>query len=245
MKAGAGVRLVISFLVFACPQCKHFTNAPAGQRHRRCSYCGKIIDITKAVCAVFDTPDAAAAAVREFNARGDNEFQAAVERSRDRVRALMPSTVLGVEHISSKGEAPMHVGKRKMLMEMLEKEARDKPCSLDRISELCREYRLEWFWVEDELAKLADSGLLVFPRPWTVQLVQSSEKKTEEAPKKTDVSHEILAVIREAGGTSSVKEILSHFGANGVNQTSIEDSLDKLMQSGAIFEPRPGVVSIV
>ena len=236
---------MISFLVFACPQCKHFTNAPAGQRHRRCSYCGKMIDITKAVCAVFDSPDVASAAVREFNARGDNEFQTAVERSKDKVRALMPSTIIGVEDISSKGQAPVHVGKRKMLMEMLEREARDNPCSLDHISELCREYKLEWFWVEDELLKLADSGLLVFPRPWTVQIVQSSEKKTEKAPKKTDVSREIIAVLRETGGTSSVKEILSRFEARGVNQTSVEDSLDKLMQSGTIFQPRPGVVSIV
>jgi hypothetical protein len=236
---------VISFLVFACPQCRHFTNAPAGQRHRRCSYCGKIIDITKAVCAVFDSPDAASAAVREFNARGDNEFQTAVERSKDRGRALMPSAVIAVEDISSKSEAPVHAGKTKMLMEMLEREARDKPCSLDHISELCREYRLEWFWVEEELSRLADSGLLVFPRPWTVQLIQSSERKTEKTPKKTDVSHEILAVLREAGGTSAVKEILSRFEARGVNQTSVEDSLDKLMQSGTIFEPRPGVVSIV
>jgi DNA replicative helicase MCM subunit Mcm2 (Cdc46/Mcm family) len=78
-----------------------------------------------------------------------------------------------------------------------------------------------------------------------VQLIQSSERKTEKTPKKTDVSHEILAVLREAGGTSAVKEILSRFEARGVNQTSVEDSLDKLMQSGTIFEPRPGVVSIV
>ena len=245
MKIEVGVQPLISYLVFACPQCKHYTNAPAGQKHRRCSYCGTIIDITKASCAVFDNPDAASAAVREFNAKDSNEFQLAVERSKEKVRALMPNETLTVEGISSEGVETAPPGKRKRLLDMLEKEAKEKPCSLDRIAELCGKQRLDWPWVEEQLSMLADNGLLVFPRPWTVQLLPSSESKAEKVTSKTDIRREILTVVRKAGGNCAVKQLFELFAQQGVHQSSVENSLNRLMQSGELFEPKPGVVSLV
>ena len=115
------------FYVFMCPKCKGFTNAPAGQKRRRCSYCGSIIDITKANLALFDSPQQASEAVKLFNAsKGGDEFKDAVERSHDRIRDLMPSEHVSAEDITSKGEGPAPEGKRKRLMAILEKEARGK-----------------------------------------------------------------------------------------------------------------------
>jgi Fe2+ or Zn2+ uptake regulation protein len=218
---------LISYLVFACSQCKHYTNAPAGQKHRRCSYCGTIIDITKASCAVFDNADSASAAVREFNAKDSNEFQLAVERSKEKLRTLMPKETLTVEGISSEGGETAPPGKRKRLLDMLEKEAKEKP------------------WVEEQLSMLADNGLLVFPRPWTVQLLPSSESKAEKVTSKTDIRREILTVVRKAGGNCAVKQLFELFAQQGVHQSSVENSLNRLMQSGELFEPKPGVVSLV
>lgn len=240
-----GAKALTSFLVFACPQCKNFTNAPAGQRHRRCSYCGEIIDITKASCAVFDDPDAASAAVREFNAKRDNEFHLAVEKSKERLRVLMPNQTLTADEISSESEEAPPPGKRKRLLELLEREAKEKPCSLDRIAELCGQHRLDWPWVEEQLSKLAENGLLVFPRPWTVQLLPSTGGTTEKAKGKTDIRRDILAAVRKAGGSCKVEELVRIFASQGLQESSVEDSLDRLMHSGAIFEPKPGVVSLV
>ncbi|MHA1950984.1 MAG: hypothetical protein ACW987_14055 [Candidatus Thorarchaeota archaeon] len=113
------------FFVFRCPKCKNFTNAPAGQKRRRCSYCGTIIDITKAACALFDSPAQASNAVKEFNAtRGGDEFQKSVDRSRERVLSLMPKETVKVSDISDGEKIPKPPGKRKRLLTLLEREAR-------------------------------------------------------------------------------------------------------------------------
>ncbi len=123
------------FLVFMCPTCRHFTNAPLGQQHRRCSYCGKIIDISKAAVALFENQNLAIAAVKEFNAGKSDEFQLAVERSRERLSGLIPSKKLTAEEIASvEGEeGGLPTGKMSRLMRMLEREARDAPCEIDRL----------------------------------------------------------------------------------------------------------------
>ena len=231
------------FLVFMCSKCRNFTNAPAGQKRRRCSYCGSIIDISKAASALFDTPEMASTAVKEFNAsRGGDEFEKAVEKSRDRVRALLPKERVNVEDISSKDEAARPPGKRKRLMELLHKEAKETTCSLDRIEELCPDYELEWKWVEGQLEGLSRSGTLIFPRPWSVQLVVTDDMTKSEETASRDVTVEILALLQGPEKTLRVIDIIKKFNDQGISEKSVETSLEKLMQKGEIFEPKSGYV---
>lgn len=229
-----------------CPKCKNFTNAPVGQKRRRCSYCGKIINITKAARALFDSPDAASTAVKEFNAaRGGDVFEKAVERSRERVRALIPERQLRAEDISSGIDTPIPSGKRKRLMHLLEREAADNPCALGRIEGLCGAYQLDWSWVENQLTNLANHGTLIFPRPWLIQLVKSKTEKTKTSSNRMDVSDAILVLLEEKGKRLRVDQIIAHFQLGGVSQDSVMASLERLMREGGIFEPKPGVVSRV
>ncbi|MFW9983083.1 MAG: hypothetical protein ACFFE3_14360 [Candidatus Thorarchaeota archaeon] len=234
-----------SFFVFKCPKCGNFTNAPAGQKRRRCSYCGTIIDISKAACAIFDSPEMASTAVKEFNAiQGGDEFQKAVERSRERVRALMPEDTIRTSDISD-GELISPPGKQKRLMALLEKEAKKSPCSLDRIEEMCIEHELDWKWVESQLEKLSNNGTLIFPRPWSVQLVTTKEKDSESNSAISDVSIEILALLSESNQAANVIDIVKRFEERGISETSVMSSLEKLMQRGEIYEPRSGKVQLV
>lgn len=234
------------FLVFKCLKCDNFTNAPAGQKRRRCSYCGSIIDITKAACALFDTPESASVGVKEFNAaRGGDEFKKSVERSRERVLALMPKETLKASDISDGESEPKPPGKRKRLMTLLEKEAKISPCSLDRIEEICSDYELDWDWVEGQLENLSNNGTLIFPRPWSVLLVVSEEKDGDSESSSKDVSVEILSLLHDSKRTLRVTEIIKIFGEKGISEASVESSLEKLMQRGEIFEPRSGQVQLV
>lgn len=228
-----------------CSKCRNFTNAPVGQKRRRCSYCGTIIDISKAASALFNTPDMASAAVKEFNAsRGGDEFERAVEKSRERVLALLPKERVSAEEISSEEEAVKPPGKRKRLMELLHREAKKGACSLDRIEELCSEYELEWKWVEGQLEGLSNNGTLIFPKPWSVQLVVTDDltKSNESASK--DVTVEILALLQGSKKMVKVFDIITKFGEQGISEKSVESSLEKLMQKGEIFEPKSGYVSL-
>ncbi|MGY5864962.1 MAG: hypothetical protein RTV41_10180 [Candidatus Thorarchaeota archaeon] len=233
------------FLVFKCPKCKNFTNAPAGQKRRRCSYCGTIIDITKAACALFDSPEQASNAVKEFNAaRGGDDFQKSVDRSRERVLSLMPKETVKASDISDGERAPRQPGKRKRLMSLLEKEAKKAPISLDRIEVLCSKYELDWKWVEGQLEGMSNSGALIFPRPWSVQLVVAEDKDSENVAVR-DVTVDILALLSESNESIRMIDLIKRFEEKGISETSVVSSLEKLMQRGKIFEPRSGHVRMV
>ena len=234
-----------SFLVFRCLKCKNFTNAPAGQKKRRCSYCGHIIDITKAACALFDTPEKASTAVKEFNAsRGGDSFRKAVELSKEKVRALLPLEKLGAKDVVDRTEDEQSSGKSQRLLHLLEKEASEGACSLDRIAELCPEYELDWQWVEDQLNKLSNRGILIFPRPWTVQMVDVTPEESDKQPL-VDVTKAILERMQELGGEAKVDDMIEHFTLKGISQESVETSLDRLMNQGAIYVPKTGKIGLV
>lgn len=234
------------FYVFMCSKCKGFTNAPAGQKRRRCSYCGSIIDITKANLALFDSPEQASTAVKEFNAsKGGDEFKEAVERSRERVKVLMPSEHVSADDITSKGDEPAPAGKRRILMTILEKEARGATCSLDRLEELTTADGLAWSWVEKQIESLSTNGALLFPRPWTIQLVALDEAELPTDIASKDVSSEIIELLKKRGGRLNVHEIVQHFHQEGVSEASVDSSLERLMRNGDIFQPNASSVSLV
>ncbi len=234
-----------SYFVFACPKCHHFTLAPVGQKKRRCSYCGKIIDIRKALKTVFGGHDRASAAVREYNAGGDEEFRAAVEKSKKRVKALMPAEKLTVEDLETDEEPPPSTGKRRRLLKMLEKEAKGQACSLERIEKLCEEYKLEWSWVEEQISKMSNEGNLIFPRPWSVQMVGRIEDDEESTKRDVDVSDEIVEMLRKRDGSANLDDIIKYFHQKGVSESSVESSLEKLMRNGHIFAPSRSKISLV
>lgn len=234
------------FYVFMCSKCKGFTTAPAGQKRRRCSYCGSIINITKANLALFDSPEQASNAVKAFNAsKGGDEFNEAVERSRERVKALMPSEHLSADDITSIGDEPAPAGKRRILMAILEKEARDSSCSLDRLEELTTADGLAWSWVEKQVEGLSSNGALLFPRPWTVQLVSRDEAELPTQIASKDVSSEIIELLKRSGGRLNVDEIVRHFHQKGISEASVDSSLERLMRIGDIFQPSASSVSLV
>lgn len=229
-----------------CPKCKGFTNSPFGQKRRRCSYCGSIIDITKANLALFDSPEQASAAVKLFNAsKGGDDFKDAVERSRERVKSFVPSERVSADDITNNDDEPAPEGKRRRLMTILEKEAHGQSCTLDRLEELTTEDRLAWSWVEKQLESLSNNGALIFPKPWTVQLVITEDKESSPDLSTRDVSSEIIELLEKSGGPLKVDEIIRHFEQVGISEASVDSSLERLLRNGAIFQPSVTSVSLV
>ncbi len=194
---------------------------------------------------MFDTPEQASDAVKEYNAsRGGDAFHKVVEASKDRVKALLPSEKLSTKDVVDKSEDDLPSGKTQRLLKLLEKEASESDCSLDRIAEICPEYQLDWQWVEDQLNKLSNSGILIFPRPWTVKLVDSPTEKTVKAPI-VDVTKDIVLRIEELGGEARVDDVIEYLKQMGVSQESVETSLDRLMTQGVVYVPKTGIIGLV
>jgi hypothetical protein len=194
---------------------------------------------------LFDSPEKASLAVKEYNAsRGGDAFRKVVEASRERVKALLPSEKLTVKDVVGKSDGDLPSGKTQRLLKLLEKEASERDCSLDRIAEICPEYQLEWRWVEDQLNKLSNQGVLIFPKPWTVKLVDSPAEKTAKSPV-IDVTKDLMLLVQELGGEARVAAVIEHFEKLGISQESVEASLDRLMNQGVIYVPKTGIIGLV
>jgi len=229
-----------------CSKCRGFTNAPAGQKHRRCSYCGSIIDITKANLALFDSPEQASAAVKEFNAsKGGDEFKAAVEKSRERIKALLPKESVKRADITSKGDQPIPEGKRRRLLTILNKAAKESPCTLDELETLTTDDGLSWGWVEKQIESLSNNGALIFPRPWTVQLVAIDDLESTTQLITKDVTSEILDLLKQKAGPVKVDVIVKYFNKRGISESSVDSSLERLMRNGDIYQPDASSVCLI
>jgi predicted transcriptional regulator len=229
-----------------CPKCRNFTNSPVGQKRRRCSYCGTIIDINKANRALFDGPEQALLAVKEFNAaRGGDEFHKAVERSRERFRSIMPDEPVDIDKTISNDEQVEIPRKRARLMALLEEEAKNKSCTLTRLEELCNAQGLSWTWVEKTIQGLSNAGTLLFPHPWEVRLVEITEDTLPKTSQILDISEEIISFLRTRKDKVRVNEVVRYFEGRGVSEDSVDSSLERLMRSGDIFQPAVGYISLV
>ena len=151
----------------------------------------------------------------------------------------------GTDELVISSDSPSRSGKRKRLMQLLEKEAQENACSLDRIESLCKEYQLDWTWVEQQLTGLSNSGELIFPKPWTVLLVGSPEETQVPKIPDSDVTNEILAFLRQGNVSLHIDKILEYFIDGGITTKSVESSLEKLMRKGEIFEPKPGYLQLI
>jgi DNA replicative helicase MCM subunit Mcm2 (Cdc46/Mcm family) len=98
--------------------------------------------------------------------------------------------------------------------------------------------------VEQQLQRLSNSGHVIFPRPWQVQLVGELEIMNEDIQKVVDVSSEILTLLQERGSMRII-DIMKHFEAKAISHESVESSLESLMKKGELFEPSQGTVKIV
>jgi len=127
----------------------------------------------------------------------------------------------------------------------LDKEARGKSCSLDRLEELTSEDGLAWSWVEKQVESLSTNGVLIFPRPWTVQLVITEEAELPTQLANKDVSSEIVELLKRKGGPIKVNELLQHFEQEGISESSVDSSLERLLRSGDIYQPTASSVSLV
>lgn len=229
------------YLVFMCPRCRRFTNAPLGQKRRICSYCGKIIDISKAATALFDDAHAAADAVKRFNAGKDHDFDEAVRQSREKILQLMPRERVSISSLDDgTHDSPLPSGKTSRLLMMLERMAGEKACRLDEIETACKRYGLDWDWVEPQLEKLYRAGTIFYPHPWLVKYLGEAVEKPKGPT--VDISGEILAYLREQGRKVLVKELYARYAERGVSEESVDASLERLMRKNEIYQPLPNYV---
>ena len=116
---------------------------------------------------------------------------------------------------------------------------------MTELEELSVRANLEWAWVEKQLTAMANGGVLIFPRPWTVKLVKLPDSTSDSEEPVQDVSKEIILLLKQHQDGLGIEDIVAHFKEQDVNSISVISSLEKLMSAGEIYEPRRGHVQMI
>ncbi len=233
------------FFIIRCPRCWRFTYAPAKQKTRLCVYCQRIFQIDP-LNAIF-VEDAKTAQTRvKFYQSGKNQedFMAAVEKSRAHIKALIPSERTTLDEVQEK-----HLGipgtstNRRALNRLLQQYASSATVDLWKLEEETQKAGLDWNWVVQQLEGLIRSGYIVCPKPWQIRLVTSEPLTTSEPShqySKTELARKIGEIIRNSGKPLTQNEIILKLEQDSVPTDQLEASLELLRTQGYIFKTKQG-----
>ncbi len=241
------------FLVFKCPKCGAFLYAPVRQKTRRCTYCNHIIKINPAESQLVESIEEASKLVKQYNAKkNSDEFIMAVEASRESIVKLYEYLDMQeTESISDDKVTYISGGKSRTLFSLLVQFAKN-PITLDKFRALAEKYKLDWQWVTDSLEKLSQDGIIIFPKPWEIQLVSESEipgiKETTPVKSKKSMKSLERAIIEflEAHNMPiKTSELILEFNKYGYSDEEIQKVINGLIASGVLYEPRVNWISLV
>jgi hypothetical protein len=235
----------VGFYIIRCPQCGRYTYAPTRQKTRLCVFCQRIFKIDP-LNAIFEE-DATTARTRVKlyqTGKHHEEFLAAVEKSRETIRALIPETTIGVEKLHEEKPERLPVSSRRREFErILHQQAQDAPVDLQVIEEVCDKAGIPWNWAAKQIQMLIQSGHLIAPKPWQIRLV-SRDLPSDEAPHKsgniTVIAQKIGELLRRASLPLTATEIVEQLGHEAVTRDNIEKTLDLLRTQGYILKTTEG-----
>jgi len=233
------------YYIIRCPQCGRYTYAPTRQKTRLCVFCQRIFKVNP-LDAIFEE-DAITARTRvKFYQTGTHhkEFLAAVEKSRERVRALIPETIVEIEKLH--GEKPERLpvsSRRQELDRILHQQARKSPIDLQVIEEACEKNGIPWNWAVKQIQILIRSGHIIAPKPWQIQLVLG-EMSSAEAPQKaeniTTIARKIGKILQKTSTPLTINQIRDNLSNGSPSSEDIEKALDLLRTQGYVLMTTQG-----
>ncbi len=242
-----------SFLVFKCPKCGAFLYAPINQKTRRCTYCNHIIKINPSQCQLVESIQKASELVKKYNAKKNtDEFRMAVESSRESILKIYDY----LEHQNTAATPESDTvyisgGKSRTLFSLLIKYAK-QPVSLDYFRKISEQNKLDWQWVTESLEKLSHDGVIIFPRPWEIQLVSEEnlpgikgETKSKRKISSKSLEHMIIQILETHSMPVKIRIIVEELIKYGYDEEEIRKIIDKMISNGIIYEPRIEWISLI
>ena len=231
----------VGYYIIRCPQCGRYTYAPTRQKTRLCVFCQRIFKIDP-LNAIFEE-DAITARTRVKlyqTGKHHKEFLAAMEKSRENIRALIPETPIEVEKLHDEKSNLLPVSSRRREFErILHDQAQNAPVDLQTIEKNCEKAGIPWSWAAKQIQILIRTGYLIAPKPWQIRLV-SSDVSSTDAPLKsgniTVVVQKISDILRRASIPLNATEISEKLGHEAITRDNIEKALDLLRKQGYILK---------
>ena len=149
------------FYVIRCPQCGRYTYAPTRQKTRLCVFCQQIFKIDPLNAVFVEDTDTARTRVKLYQTgKHHKEFAAAVEKSRERIRSLIPENKVDIEELQeSKPERLLLSSRRREFERILFQHARRTPVDLHVIEEVCERVGIKSIYITDLEKDLNDNEI--------------------------------------------------------------------------------------
>jgi hypothetical protein len=235
------------FYVVRCSQCGRYTFAPIRQKTRLCVYCQHIFKVNPLSAEYVEDSRTARTKVKLYQTgKHHEEFMAAVERSRERVAALLPKETLSLDMVRDRGiTTSAHSGRRQLLERILSRYARNAAADLRLIEQECEKVGLPWSWVTQQLESLIRSGQLVCPKPWQVRLVAPEEEsRTGSRPQQTvtTLARRIGEIIRKASMPMNEEDLKQVLERENLGTAQLGEALELLSLQGYVIKTREGTL---
>jgi hypothetical protein len=172
------------------------------------------------------------------------EFLAAVEKSRDTIRSLIPETTVEVEKLDEEKVPRLPLSSRRQEFErMLNQQARDAPVDLQDIETICKKIGIPWSWAVKQIQMLIRLGDIIAPKPWQIQLVSSDLSVTNKSQKSysvTTIARKIGEILQSASAALNTTQIRQKLGHESISSGDIEKALELLRTQGYILKTTQG-----
>ncbi|MFX0169243.1 MAG: hypothetical protein ACFE89_07805 [Candidatus Hodarchaeota archaeon] len=233
------------FYIIRCPQCGRYTYAPTPQKTRLCVFCQRIFKIDPLNAVFVEDPETARTRVKLYQTgKHHKEFFTAVEKSREKIRSMIPENVVDIERLQEpKPERLTLSSRRRELERVLFQQARSKPVDLHVIEEACEKAGIPWSWAVTQIQMLIRSGHLIAPKPWQIKLVAEDFKTGEKASKPVNLStlaRRIGQILRESSIPLDLVQLREQLDQESILSIDVEKALNLLSAQGYILKTPTG-----
>jgi hypothetical protein len=233
------------FLIIRCPKCGRYTYAPTKQKTRLCVYCQRIFKINP-LNAVFVEDDRTARTRVKLYQTGKHhkEFMAAVEKSREHVKPLIPKERIELDQIQEeKPHLQPASTRRRELEKILYKHARTKTLDLQDLEKKVRKAGIPWEWTVRQLEVLIRSGYLISPKPWQIRLVADEVEADKNETKRispSKLARKIVDIIRKSPTPITHAQLMTRLEQENISDIDSEEAITLLRNQGYILKTPKG-----
>ena len=226
-----------NYAIVRCPYCGRYTYTTVKTKNRLCSYCGKIFKANENQIKIVSDLRTAQILVKKLN------LKKGLQKDK---RSGEYNTIQ--KEISSMPESkiPKIQAKRKRILEVLNKYARDNPIALDKFIDKCEKEHIEGASVFHILEILAEEGFIFFPEPHTIQYLKQETKikKVRNTKGLLNVAKQILNLFKDKECLTE-DYIITKMTEKEISEELIHNALIRLLDSGKLYQPKGNSFCIV
>jgi hypothetical protein len=172
------------------------------------------------------------------------EFIDAVEKSREKIGALLPNENVELEQLQDPKQKMQPISARRRELErILYQFARTETIDLQVLEKECARVGIPWNWAVKQIESLIRTGHLISPKPWQVQLVTDELQPNDNTGKPvslTNLARAISDVLCKAKTAMSQEEIITKLKEKGIAGAGIDEALNRLRSQGYILKTLEG-----